>query len=123
MDIQMNERFNAAMPVKLASKAALSLAVCTASATAYDTPEYKIPQKPAYNIPALDSDSTSNSSNVVKLQTVSASGLNSFDLKLHTNNQLDDIAKSFITDLRDHQVDLDLETKSIIAENLWNLYD
>ncbi len=122
----MSDIFSAVRSIGLgASTAALSFGACGSSPAAYDTPEYFHQQQSEYSLAASDYTCLTNSSDLIRFNTskVSASGANSSALKFYTNIEIEKAAKDFIFGLKNHQVDLDLETKALIAENLWELYD
>lgn len=124
----MNEAPILTRSLGVISTAALTLGTCGASATAFDSleqAEQAAPQRPLYNLPFLDAARYAGYSNLNRFITAgtSASGANSIDLKFYTYEQLNHVAENFISNIRNHQVDLDIETKAFIAENLWDLYD
>lgn len=120
----MNNVSSAVRSIGVASTAVLSFGACASTATAYDIPDYH--QAPSeYHTPLPEHFLRSNTSDLVSFgagMTV-ASGPNSLALRLYTNDQLDNAAKQFIFGLKEQQVDIDLETKALISENLWDLYD
>ena len=125
MDIQMNNIFSAIRSIGVASTVAFSFDACASTATVYDSPDYHFQTQPENHIPASEPFQLANSPNLSKFITsaILTSGPNSLQAELYTNDQFDKAAKEFIFKLKDHQVDIDLETKALISENLWDLYD
>ncbi len=121
----MNNVSSAVRLAGAASTAALSFGVCASPATVYDSPNYDIQARPEYHLPLSEHFFRAQECNLVKLitNTTVSSGTNSLALKLYTNAQLDSVAKEFIFGLKEQQVDIDLDTKALISENLWDLYD
>lgn len=121
----MNNVSSAVRSIGVASTAVLSFGACASTATAYDNPDYPLQASPEYHIPLAEHFLHSNTSDIVRFgaSATVASGPNSLALKLYTNDQLDNAAKQFIFGLKEQQVDIDLDTKALISENLWDLYD
>lgn len=119
----MNNVSTVMRTIGVASTAALSFGACasTACATAF---ECQRQAQSECHVPTQEYSSLSYTTDLARFlgKATLASGANSLALKFYSSDQLESAAKEFIFGLKDHQVDMDLETKALISENLWDLY-